>query len=263
MPAGSTTGAALPRLHRRSALLALLASCAHASRAQAPNLTLTAGRIASGDVLGLLNRAVEPIVDEAVRRIGYATRYVRLPPLRSIEAANAGETDIEPTRILDVLASYPNLIAVPTPVARGVMSIYAATPTIATRTRAEIQRMRFGIVRGHLLSQKLTSGMRTTEGNTPALVFDMLMGGRCDVVLVEHFEGAPVLVEHPQPEVHRWPYAWGSVPTHMMLNRKHAALVPRLDDALQQMTHEGFIERAYADGLRANRIGPPPPIEPR
>lgn len=252
-----TVNTSLRRLSARMLTAAAMLTCFAAST-PVRTQTLTFDRVAVGDVRSDLQANTEAVVTEAARRIGIETAFRRLPPLRSVEAANDGETDGILARIADVARRNPNMVLVPTPVAKAVTAVYGATPDIATRSRDDLRRMRFCALRGVYLTDKSKSHLTITEANLWDALVEMLAGGRCELLLVEYFDFASYLRAQQVGGLYRWPYAWSSEPLYTMLHKKHTDLVPRLDAALQQMQKEGLIERAYADGLRRHRIEPPP-----
>ena len=200
----------------------------------------------------------ETVVTEGARRAGMTLTFVRLPALRSAEAANDGMTDGDLGRIVEITTRYPNLIAVPTPITKFTVAIYSASPDIASKSRADIRQMRIGLLRGIFTPIKYSHGMKVTESVGLASMFDMLATHRFDVAMVEHYNAATFVRKNRLTAVYLWPHVWATDPLHLVLNKKHAALVPRLDAALQQMKREGPIDQAYVDGLRKNQIEPLP-----
>jgi hypothetical protein len=61
----------------------------------------------------------------------------------------------------------------------------------------------------------------------------------------------------------RWPIAWASEPVYLLLHKRNAEWVPRLDAALRQMKRERLIETFYVQGLQAARITPLAPPDRR
>ena len=147
------------------------------------------------------------LVGELGRRAGVAFDFKPLPATRSLEAANAGEIDGNVGRTIDVLRRYPNLMAVPTPLGRLTMAIYGQTPDIATKSRAEIARMRVGVMRGVLTALKHSQGMQVNESTSFDSAFEMLASGHVDALLLEHVSAESYLKAHPNRRVHLWPHA--------------------------------------------------------
>ena len=142
------------------------------------------------------------------------------------------------------------MIAVPTPVNHLDLAVYSRAPEIATRSRAEIASMRIAYPRGAFVYSKYTKGMSTIEAQSMSAAIDLVVNQRVDVALLPYV-GAEQQFAAGVLRLHRWPQLWASEPSYLLLNRRHEALVPRLDAALQQMKREGLIEKIYLDGLRS------------
>lgn len=218
-----------------------------------PPLSLTIGRQLEDSAISDIS---EQVMKEAFRRAGLLLQFKSLPLPRSIEAANDGDIDGDLMRIADVARLYPDLIAVPTPINRIDVAIYGATDAIRTRTRAEIAGLRIGFPRGIFVLKRYSQGMSATEAQTMAASFEMLANARIDAVMMVYLDIETRLADGRLQGAVAWPKAWASEPAFFYLNRRHAALVPRLDAALVQMKSEGLIDKYYADTLQRLKIRP-------
>ncbi|CAN5914335.1 hypothetical protein BH11PSE8_BH11PSE8_19310 [soil metagenome] len=223
-----------------------------------PAVTLTVGRQQDEAPLPDVSVAV---VTEAFRRagIGLALRRLTLP--RSIEMANNGEIDGDLHRIALVVEKYPNLLAVPTPINRVDVAVYGAPATLAGKSRAEVSKLQVAIQRGIFVLEKYSRGMRVSDTFTTDSALEMLLNGHTDIVMLTYADAEIRLARRgigaaaaPYTDIVRWPFLWASEPLYLVLHRRHAALVPRLDAALQEMQKEGVIERDYREILAARNI---------
>jgi polar amino acid transport system substrate-binding protein len=252
----TTTSSRLLRWALRGVLLsALLALPMRPALAQVPTQVLTIGRVGL-DFESPLSDIAEEVMREASRRAGIELVFRRLPVLRSAEMANDGETDGDLARIVDVVARYPNLILVPTPISKFTVAIYAATPEITKMTRAEIRQLKIGTIRGVFTVIKHSRGLTVTDTLGTNSALDMLGAGRFDAAMLDLLDTETFIAKNHVTGLYRWPHAWAVEPMYLLLNRKHAALVPRLNEALLQMKREGLIDKAFSDTLRRHRIEP-------
>jgi ABC-type amino acid transport substrate-binding protein len=241
---------------RALAAVALVLLCLAPCFAQ--TLTLSA----QADV-SALRPISQRIVEEAFERAGMKVIFKPLPLERAIEEANDGVTDGDMHRIADVAALYPNLLTVPTPINKVYLVIYGRGADMLTKTRADIMKMKIAYPRGVLLQRKYSKGMNTTEARVYATTFDMLFNGRVDAVMMSHVDTEAQITERRYPERPvMWPHVWASEPLYLVLHRRHEALIPRLDTALQQMQREGLIERYYDDALSQLNIARLPADQP-
>jgi polar amino acid transport system substrate-binding protein len=237
------------RYFARPIAVVLAALCTMTAAAQ----PLTLGRQSEDSLVSDIS---ERIVTEAFARAGVPLTFRRLPLPRSLEAANDGEIDGDLHRIADVVARYPNLVQVPTPINRIDIVVYGPSPSIATLSRADVGKLRVAYPRGTVALVKHSRGMTATEATTRAGAIEMMLNARVDAVLAVHIDIESHRREGGIDGVHLWPHAWAAEALYLTLNRRHAALVPRIDAVLQQMKQEGRIERYYVEGLRSLKIAP-------
>jgi polar amino acid transport system substrate-binding protein len=216
---------------------------------------LTLGRQAEESLVSDISQR---IVTEAFARAGVPMVFRRLPLPRSLEAANDGEIDGDLHRIADVVSRFPNLVQVPTPINRIDIVVYGGSPAIEKLSRADIQKLRFAYPRGTVALVKHSRGMQATEAATRAGAIEMMINGRVDAVLGVYSDIEPSVLDGSLAGLYLWPRVWASEALYLTLNRRHAALVPRIDAVVRQMKQEGKIEQYYADGLRSVKIKPLP-----
>jgi ABC-type amino acid transport substrate-binding protein len=179
--------------------------------------------------------------------------------MRSIEEANDGVIDGDLQRIADAVRLYPNLIRVPTAINRTVVVIYGASPDIASKTREQIIRLKIGYLRGILVLRKLGAGLDATEASSYPALFQMLANGRVDALMISSLGVQARIAANEVPRtLVLWPHQWATEPLYLLLNKRNADLVPRINDALVQMQKGGAIERYYEDALRNLKLRPLP-----
>lgn len=215
--------------------------------------TLTIGR-QDGD--GIQVEVSVEVVREAFRLAGLNLAFRRLPLARLIEAANEGEVDGDLQRIGELPAEFSNLVRVPTPINRSEMAVYGVSPDLRTKSRADITRMRCAIQRSVFALVKHTQGMSVTGAQTTVPALEMVRNGHADVAILIRTDAEVRIRQAGMADVVRWPHLWAVEPLYLWLHRKNVAHVAKLNEALQQLQRQGFIDRAYADMLRRNSIPP-------
>lgn len=213
--------------------------------------TLTIGR---QEGQGIQVEASAEVVREAFRLAGMTLVFRQLPLARLIESADSGEVDGDLQRIGELPAEFTHLVRVPTPINRVGVAVYGTSPDLVTKSRADISRMRCVIQRSVFLLTKHTQGMSVTGAQNTVAALEMVRNGHADVAILIREDSEVRIRQAGATDVVRWPALWASEPLYLWLNRKHEALVPRLNEALQRLQRQGFIERAHADMLRKNAI---------
>jgi len=248
-------------LRRRALVAATLMASALPGLAQTKSPAIRIGRT---DYTSILTDIEERVLSGALKRIGVACDFVRLPLLRLIEMANDGAVDADIGRIPEVAKRFPNLIMVPTQTCKSEVAVYGAMPDFAARTRSAIKGMRIGIVRGVFILEKYTQGMNLVVVQDFAALMNMLMERRVDAAVAIYLDTEIQLRNKVIPGLVRWPYLWAAEPLHCLVHKRHAELVPKLDASLAQMTKEGLNRRYYLEGLKSIGIEPllPPEAAP-
>jgi len=178
------------------------------------------------------------ILQEAYRRLGIEVREELLPHERSLRAANAGETDGEVMRMAGIEAQYPDLVRVPEPVV--TFDAVAFTTGLAFQVDGweSLRPYPVCINRGMKMAEQGTEGMNRMFGTSVEQIIEMLRRGHCLVAVLGRFawlefdrlDAGPIRELEP-------PIA--SLPLFHYVNRRHAALVPKLAETLRQMRRDG------------------------
>lgn len=238
---------------RRHALLAAALAPVAASLAQtAPQVV----RIGRTDYVSPLTDIEERVLRHAFDRIGVRCEFVPIPLLRLIEMANDGQVDADIGRIPEIASRYPNLIRLSTPICQTDVAVYGRTADFARRTRSEIAGMSIGIVRGVFVLSKHTQGMKVIEVQNFEAITNMMLNQRIDAAVAIYLDTEVQVRDKRIAEMVRWPYLWASEPLHFLLHKSHAALVPKLEEALARMAKDGLIQRHYAEGLKKIGLAP-------
>lgn len=232
---------------RRAACVAAMLAPVASALGQAPARPVRIGRT---DYVSPLSDIEERVLQHAFDRIGVRCAFVPIPLLRLIEMANDGQVDADIGRIPAVADRYPNLIRLSTPICQSDVAVYGRTADFAKRTRSEIAAMGIGIVRGVFVLSKHTQGMRVIEVQNFEAITNMMANQRIDAAVAIYLDTEVQLRDRQVAEMVRWPYLWASEPLHFLLHKSHAALVPKLEDALARMARDGLIQRYYAEGLK-------------
>ena len=202
------------------------------------------------------------VVTEAFRRAQVGLTFRRASLTRQIELANSGEIDGDLHRISTVVDKYRNLMLVPTSINRIDVAVYGIDPALVSMSREEVGKLSVVLQRGIFVANKYNPSPNSSEAHTVAGALEMVLNRRVEVGILS-YTGVEVRTVRPRAsDMVRWPHLWASEPMYLVLNRRNAAVVPRIDAALQQMQKEGAIEAFYRDTLARHGIktlSPEPP----
>ncbi|MDP3816808.1 ABC transporter substrate-binding protein [Pseudomonas sp.] len=211
--------------------------------AERPIITLTTGETHDQTTL-----VVDHIMTQAYARLGYRLQVVRLPWRRGLAQANAGAYDGELFRVMAVAAEFPNLEPVPTPV--GAVEFYAfAQQPLPLAGWSSLAPYRLGGEMGVKHVEYHTRGMQISFTAKAEQLFLMLEAGRIEVAILEKNSARLALRElAARGALPAGLHALGlidQVPLHTFLHHKHAALLPKVDQALRELAAQGLIRRAW------------------
>lgn len=223
--------AAMRGLHRF-----LLALCLYAAPATAADrLVLSSGMHepwTNSDGTGFTN----VFVAELFARLGLTAEVVFNPAAaRALQLANDGADDGLAARITGLEVEYPNLVRVPEPIFINDFVAVSAGPAAAIRGWADLSPHAVGYILGwQVFEHNLPPVRDLTVTKDSRQLFSLLKAGRIEYVLHERWQaqwqareqGISLMVHEP-PLV--------STPMYMYLNRRHAALVPRIVAELATM----------------------------
>ncbi|BDT68592.1 hypothetical protein os1_27770 [Comamonadaceae bacterium OS-1] len=226
-----------------------------------PALAQQALQIGRTDSLSPLSDIAESVVKEAFKRSGLKCEFQRVPLSRSMILANDGSLDGDVMRIADAAKTYTDVVAVPTPVVWADLAIYSMDEKVANLPRAELRQRKIGLTQTILMLPKYTQGMNVTDTANVRTAFEMLANGRFEVAMLVYLAAEPEIVHQRPRKFYRGPRAWATEPLYFHLNKKHAALVPRINAALLVMQKEGLVKKIFLDKLAELGIPPLKPAE--
>ena len=229
-------------------ILVLLLMLPGAARAQRLHLVTVAlpPLAPSGEQPGF----ADTVAREAFHRIGIDIDVSMLPGDRALLNVNSGLDDGDLLRSPAVERDYPNLVRVPEKMMDFDFVAYAQNQKLHIDGFAGLKPYVVGYVAGWKIYEQKVKDYRE-QTSVPSLkeMFLLLKNGRAEVVLADRWQGlwaarnagVPVHVIEP-PLV--------KSPMYLYLNKRHAALVPKLSGALMQMKADGTYQRIVDKMLR-------------
>ncbi|MFM2068406.1 MAG: hypothetical protein RLZZ584_3315 [Pseudomonadota bacterium] len=196
--------------------------------------------------------ALAELTREALRRIGAELRLVSLPSERSLQEADAGVVDGEGLRVAGLGTQYLNLVQVPERyIGISFVAFARVTPgTPAPRLEQgwrSLQPYSVAHITGWKLFEASVSGTRAHyKVDKPEQLFRMLDAGRVDLALYTRADGHALLRSMGLGGIREIEPALKDVDMYLYLHRRHAALVPRLAQALRDMKADGTHARILA-----------------
>lgn len=194
---------------------------------------------------------LDAVAGEAFRRAGVRLRLVKLPAERALLDANAGIEDGELNRIAGLEAQYPNLIRVPEKLVDWTFAAFSKDASIPGRWDAIRQHV-VGYIRGwKIYERELVGAPNVITTVDAAQLFRLLELDRIDIALYGREAGDALIRTRHLEDIHALHPALATREMFMYLNRRHAALVPKLVQALRAIKAEGLYDRLYREKVLA------------
>ncbi len=212
--------------------------------------------IAKEFVLGTIANTDTPLVkvrvaflEEVFKTHGYDLTVKTMPALRSLEAANTGQTDGDFLRQSEIdQAKYPNLVRVDCPTSYYPLYAFSNNPTIQIDGLKSLSSHQVILLRGETIMEKVIMPLIPKDKITMVAsyeqAFKMLAAGRADVVVSDKsrafyhmknlgIEDKITMVKKPLLLVNL--YTW--------LNKKHAALADKIAATMKARMDDGTYEK--------------------
>lgn len=213
--------------------------------AQAAKLSLTTGALPPLTASPGHPGFVDELARAAFKRIGVEVEVMAVPVERSMINANSGIDDGDVFRAAGIERDYPNLLRVPEKVLDNEFVAYTKRTDISIRNWADLQPYVVAYATGWRIFDLNVKGVK--EITTTSSIVDLLPlleKGRADVILLDRWQGQRLIQQGgyrfrlEEPPLAR-------IPMFIYLNKKHAALVPKLAQALADMKADGSYQKLF------------------
>ena len=208
---------------------------------------------AQGD--GFLDR----VTQTAFARYGERVRLVMLPAERGLRSANAGIEDGDLTRIAGIKNAYPNLLPVPEKLMDWSFSAFSHKPMPTLSPGWDgLLPYRVGIIRGWKIAEtQLARAKGLVFVDDVEQLFRLLEKKRVDAVVYSREMGLWYLQQQKLKNIHLIEPPLDTRAMFIYLHKRHAALAPKLAEALRALKADGSYDRWYRESV-TRRLAPAP-----
>ncbi|MCL2499873.1 MAG: ATP-binding protein [Defluviitaleaceae bacterium] len=181
----------------------------------------------------------------ALRSLGYSVDFVSPIIREGYTQANEGFIDGLTTGYPDLHHTYTGLIQLPIAIENTNVRVFAREgSTLSVNTWAELDGLTVGILENRtFIPENIPEGATVIERPTERAVLNGLENGDYDVAVLAERDHENIGERYNITiigQVH-------TLPIHIYLNEKHAALAPRLNGALERMFADGSASRILSD----------------
>jgi polar amino acid transport system substrate-binding protein len=178
-------------------------------------------------------------------RLGIEARCVRLPSERALMNADAGIDDGNIARIAGLEETYTNLLRVPGKIIDFEFMAFTSNADFQVSGWDSLSPYNVGFITGwKIFETHITEARSVTQVRNPGQLFTLLENRRADVVMFDRWGGLWWIRAHGVA-AHALQPPIAVREMFLYLNKKHAALVPRISAALAQMKEDGEYQRIF------------------
>ncbi len=177
-------------------------------------------------------------IEAAAKRAGIGVQMRPVSAERGMLMANEGKLDGAIGRTMLAAREYPRLLAVPEPVFQYAPTAYSYKTIDVARGWASLRGHTLCVRRGYNFTDERTRGLPRQRLDNDASLLRMLKAGGCDVALMDRRNKEAEAEMARDPDLQRLLPPLEEVPLYLFLNKRHAALAPRLAEALKQLKRD-------------------------
>lgn len=187
------------------------------------------------------------LIKEAFARTGTPLVLVTLPSERGLISAASGDTDGDINRVAGLSAKYPELVQVGESNMVYEFVAFSRRKGLAIRNWDDLRGLDMAFITGWKILEDNVKARTITKVDNAEQLFSLLSLDRVDAVLFNRRGGEYHLRQMGLTDVvtHTPPLATREM--FLYLNRRHAALAPRLAQTLRDMKADGTHARIFGD----------------
>ncbi|WP_243366109.1 substrate-binding periplasmic protein [Fundidesulfovibrio soli] len=192
---------------------------------------------------GMLDR----LLREAFRRIGREVRFQMLPSQRALSDADAGVVDGDNNRVAGLEAKYQNLVRLDVENMVWEFAAFTKGDGIAVRSWGDLSGHTVGYIIGWKILEEKVRTSKVVRAVSGRQLLALLDAGRMDVAIYESHGGRELIKELGLKGIRMQQPFLAREKMYLYLNRKHAALVHPLEEALRSMRRDGTYDLIFSD----------------
>jgi len=179
-------------------------------------------------------------ITQMYENLGHTVNIKSLPGARSLSNANSGDIDGDALRIATIAQQAPNLI--PVKVALGTVKVtFFGKPDSTYKTAEDLNGLTLAAPQGIQLSKDIAAkhNMKLSEAPSLEAAAKMVGAGRADLFVFVEGQGLQAIGKAGLSDkvvVVGEPLAL--IPLFHFVHKKHAAIVPSLEEALSAITNQ-------------------------
>lgn len=196
------------------------------------------------------------IMTEAFRRMGIKLDIVDLPSERALLNANEGIEDGNFARVEGLERLYPNLVRVSEDITTFEFVVFSRKASFRPSGWNSLKPYNVGIITGwKILENNIADVKSLTRVRDEKLLFTLLINDKADVIVYDRMQGKAVLKELGIKDIKALQPPLAVKGMYPYLHKRHADLVPKLEQTLRAMKKDGTFKKIVGEVLRSLSLG--------
>ena len=189
---------------------------------------------------------MDEVAKEALRRIGYQLKTLRLPAERGLVNSNRGVIDGEMSRVKGIDKNYKNLIRVPEKIMDWEFVGFSYQPLNLKYGWRDLSGKSVAHINGWKIFEiNVPNTVEVSRTNNAKSLFNLLKRKRTDIVLYERWGGHFILHEMNMRDVKMCKHPLAVKEMFIYLHKKNKALVPLLAESIAKMKKDGSYQDLF------------------
>lgn len=190
------------------------------------------------------------IIPEMFRRAGYLSDVRRLPGQRAISLVEEGYMDADFSLVKGIAKRLKNLVQMNEPTFRRDFVVFSKNKNLTIENWDSLKPYSVAFMNGwKILEWNIKNYKSLTKTSNPRQLFKLLDNDRVDTVVYAKYSGLYLIQQMGMKDIAIVGKPLATRDMSVVLNKKHAPLVPRLDQILRDMKQDGFYQQAFDDTI--------------
>ena len=188
---------------------------------------------------------LDMLIRDAFARTHTPVVFVTLPSERGLISAASGDTDGDINRVAGLSAKYPELVQVEESNMVYEFMAFSRRKGLSIRSWEDLRGLDVAFITGWKILENNVTARTITKVDNAEQLFSLLRFDRVDAVLFDRWGGAHYLATMNLNDAVAQEPPLATKDMYLYLNRRHAALAPRLAQALRDMKTDGSYARIF------------------
>jgi len=186
---------------------------------------------------------MDRVTSEALSRIGYGLKRVKLPAERGLVNVNRGIDDGEMSRIAGLDTIYTNMIRVPEKIMDWEFVVFSKKTLNLSQGWHSLNKKQLAFINGwKILEKNIPESALVNKVKTEKQLFLLLEKDRTDYVIFEKWAGLELIKNQGYKDIRLLLPPLAVKDMYIYLNKKHENLIAPLSNALKTLKQEGIYQ---------------------